>query len=319
MKTDACPTEEQLYALLAEQGPRSRLDHVSACEACQEQLRRIEAESTILRHVGEPARNRNEGPATAGHPGAIGRFIVVGIWNDSPLFVTYRGLHAVVRRQVLIQVARAPLCESAAYQALLRANRGRWMQPRAHLAQVLDFGEFDSRPYLVLPFDDEVRLDRATRDGQLDGPTLLRIFGQVARRLADEKAPHPLFGLESVVLDEELQPMLVDLAATVLFGASADVSEPSSDKTPRLLAGALCDAVLRHDGDTASLSPRHSFESLTRALIARQIPVNVAETIAKSAAAESGAETSMAELATTLSQARTSVWTRLFNTRSSPP
>jgi hypothetical protein len=298
MNADSCPGEEELYAVLAGEGSGSASTHIATCDVCQSQLRKLQSEATILLHVGEKSLQPTANSAVA-FPGTIGKFIVVGIWGDGPQFITYRALHAIVRQDVLIQVAKLPLCRSSAYQETFRTACVRWMQPRPHVARVLDAGEFDSRPYVVIEFSDGVRLDRLAGDQRLDGTTLMRIFGQIARSLtADEKRPHPSLGLSSIVLDDANQPTLIDWAAAAEFNSS-DVLDASTNTTSKRLAVAFCQAALP-DGQSATF-PASGVTStkLIADLRSQNVSDSAAATIAK-AVTESGSAPQLAELARVL-------------------
>ncbi len=309
-----CPAEDELYAILAGDGSPAEAAHVANCELCRVQLRKLQSEATILRHVGEKLLGKTETTLAMAIPGAIGKFIVVGIWDDNPWFVTYRGLHAVVRRDVLIQVAKTSIRDFSGDPQAFPLRWESWRQPRPHVAQLLDAGEFDSRPYLVVEFNDGVRLDRLIGDEQLEGATLMQIFSQVAKTLADDPTPHPLLCTASIVVDEQDQPTLVDWAASAEFDSTRDDNSDGTEKTTaRRLAIAFCNSVLPEALVSTSISATASTGSLTGSLVSRQIPTAVAEFMAKAVTAESNVVPSLAEFAAVLAEpSRKPFWRRLF-------
>jgi hypothetical protein len=315
MSVDACPTEDQLYAIVAGEGSEAETTHVAVCNDCQAQLRKLQTEATILRHVGEQARSGASVSATTSDPAMIGKFIVVGIWDDNSSFITYRGLHAIVSQEVLIQVAKAPRCAESAFQEAFRAGCGRWMQQRPDVAPVVDAGTYEAQPFFAVKFNGGVRLDRLTGEERLDGPTLVQLFGQIAQALAaDAQTPHPLLRRASIVIEDDGQPTLVDWAAAAEFGAdAADTSAATRNPTARLLATSFCEAVLP-DGSIAAASPElQSSAKLIAELTSRQVPPAVAEIIAQATASDASNPPSLAALAAKLSRREPRrLWQRLF-------
>ncbi len=314
MSVSECPTEETLYAIMAGDEDVFKNTHVANCDQCQNHLRKLQTENTVLRNVHEVSDRLPIGSKIAGFPGSIGKFIVVGVWDNGPSFITYRGLHSVVRRDVLIQVAKVPLCESPIYQQEFRSKCGRWIQLRPHVAAFLDAGEYESRPYIVIAYNDEVRLDRLIVGSQLDASTIMQIFGQIAKSLAaDAETPHRELRTSSIVLDDDNQPTLVDWAAAAEFSAaSGEFSKVSRNDTSHRLGIAFCEALFSENLTTTLHSKSLTYSALVKALRSRNITLSAAELIATAVAGDTAQKPSLAELANTLLRpVPRSLWQRL--------
>lgn len=233
-----CPPEERLYAVLASEAAHADAAHVAACGKCQAELRRLQEETTVLQ---QPHTAVAFHPATvAPAPGAIGKYIIVGHWDEAPGWTTYRGLHAVVHREVLVQVARQPLEGDAAAAALAAASR-RWMTRQPHVALVLDVGVFQQRPFLVVEYPGGVRLDRIDPDDRT--PDLAAAFGLLAAALAARsQSPHLYLRPASLVWAEDGRLILIDWAAASLWGELHSAAQPTSTTAHGLAA--LIDRVI---------------------------------------------------------------------------
>ena len=315
MSAELCPTEEKLYAIVAGEGSEAETTHVAMCNDCQVQLRKLQTEATILRHAGEQARSNATAASTTNAPATIGKFIIVGIWDENPSFITYRGLHPIVQQDVLIQVANQPRNEEAAYQEAFRAACGRWMRERPHVAPVVDAGTYESRPYFVVKFNDGVRLDRLTGEEQLDASSLVQLFGQIAQALAtDEQTPHSLLRRASIVVEDDGQPMLVDWAAAEFGASKTDATGVPTNPTSRLLAIAFCEAVLQEDFAATANEELRSSAKLVAGLTSRQISPGIAEIMARAITSEGAGSPSVPEIAAALLGNRPKkLWERVFH------
>lgn len=237
-KTADCVSEESLHAVLA--GGASPMDsaHVAECGTCQAALRRLEAESAILQYPGSTSAAPGEDSPAGEVPSAIGKYIVVGQWDNGPAWTTFRGLHAVVHREVLVQVAHASLAEVEANSAALAAAVRPWMVRRPHVATVLDVGVYNNRPYLVVEYDGGPRLDRIAAHDR--SPALAHGLAPIAAALA--KLPtlaHPLVRSASLVLEEDDRLTLIDWAAANLWATSSpqpQSKEPAVRSLARIYA-----------------------------------------------------------------------------------
>lgn len=312
MNVDPCPREERLYAVVAGDGEPAETTHVQSCDLCQAELRKLQSETTILRHVRQSSTDSNK---AVGWPAVIGKFVIVGVWGETPDFVTYRGLHAVVRQEVLIQVATTPRGDASAYLKTFQPACAAWMQPRPHVAQVLDVGLYDSRPYLVVKFSGGVRLDRLVDEGELDSPTLMRVFGQAAQALASEPLlPHPQFRASSVVYEDDGDATIVDWAAAATFGATTGESAGLASTSPaHSLAIAFCRAVLNDKSIASGQQIPRSGAELVGQLTACRIPLAPAELVATAAVVGPEQSPSLAAIAKALLGGKTGpLWRRLF-------
>lgn len=238
LKTADCLPEESLHSVLA--GDASIMDsaHVAECGTCQAALRRLEAESAILQYRGNTSAARSEDSVAGEVPSVIGKYIVVGQWDDGPAWTTFRGLHAVVHREVLVQVAHAPLAEVDFGAAALAAAARPWMVRRPHVETVLDVGVYNNRPYLVVEYDGGLRLDRIAAQDR--SPALARGLAPIAAVLA--KLPtlaHPLVRSASLVVEEDDRLTLIDWAAANMWAASnpqLQSTEPAVRSLARIYA-----------------------------------------------------------------------------------
>lgn len=298
MSNDLCPTEEQLYALVAGDGSAAQDAHVQNCGHCQGLLHKLQSEATILQHVGQEKQPSDVMQPSTSTPATIGKFVVTGEWHDGPVFVTYRGIHAVVRQDVLLQVAKEPRGEDPAGHKAFYQACASWMQPRRHVAPVVDAGVYDSRAYVVVRFSGGVRLDRLVDERELDGESMLLAFGQAAQALASgEASPHPRWGTSSLVLEENGDVTIVDWAAAVMFDSpGGDMAERSLASTPQVLAAEFCRAVLK-DKSVASGTPSPpTVAELASRLAASGIRHATAELVAQVALVESNSTSSAATL-----------------------
>lgn len=224
-----CPPEERLYAVLAQEASADDSAHVAACAHCQASLRKLQSETTILQHHTFSAN-----PA-APFPPAIGKYIIVGQWDTGPAWTTYRGLHAVVHRDVLVHVANQPLGEDrSARDAFLAASR-RWMTRRPHVATVLDAGFHEQRPFLVCEYQGGMRLDRLSDEER--STELMAAFGSIAEALAAlSDVPHAMLSPSSFVCEDDGQLTLIDWAAAAEFGRSMLPSTTLAASTVQSLA-----------------------------------------------------------------------------------
>lgn len=309
MSLDPCPPEERLYAVVAGDGEPAETTHVQSCDRCQAGLRKLQSETTILRHVLPGSGDANE---AATWPAVIGKFVIVGVWNETPGIVTYRGLHAVVRQEVLVQVAATPRGADPALEEAFRLAYAPWLHSRPHLAQVLDAGTYESRPFLVVRFDGGDRIDHLAASGGLDGATACRIYGQVAHALATKELPaHPQFTAASVALDENGNATIVDWAAAVALPvACGHATEISRGATVHTLAAEFCRMLLQTEGSSSNPLPVGS--DLVERLAASGVAPHAALAVAKAVQACEPSP-SLEELAATLLGATgRPIWQRLF-------
>jgi hypothetical protein len=319
MNAEQCPTEEELLAIVAGD-VQFESSHVAKCVLCQRRLNKLQAESTILRTTTANAVQSTTVQMVGNYPARIDKFIVVGVWDDNPLFVTYRGMHSVVRREVLIQVARAALCEQPNFQAIFRANCMQWMQPRTYMAKFLDAGEFQSRPYVVVEFIDGLRLDRLSSETQLDVANLGRLFEQVVEAFcADPTIYHPILDLSSIVADDNNQAVIVDWVAAIEFGRSienfpVDSGSAIPDFALRRIAKAFCDAVFALDRPSPSQIVCYERSTLCDQLKTRGISSAVAKTLASIVVEDSTDPVTVSDLQDSFRRAYSKpVWRRLFH------
>ncbi len=240
-KTSDCLSEESLHAVLAGAASPRESAHVHECRTCQAALRRLEAESTILQYTRSTSAPLSEDSPAGKVPSAIGKYIVVGQFDDGPAWTTFRGLHAVVHREVLVQVAHAPLAELDAGSAALAAAARPWMVRRPHVATVLDVGVYNNRPYLVVEYDGGLRLDRIAAQDR--SPALAHGLAPIAAAFA--KLPslaHPLVRSASLVVEEDDRLTLIDWAAANLWEASK-LQPQSTEPTVRSLARVYADCA----------------------------------------------------------------------------
>jgi hypothetical protein len=315
MSADSCPTEEQLYAIVAGDGSEAQSAHVTTCGNCQSQLRKLQSEATILRHVGQQSHRGNAETPRSGVPASIGKFIVAGVWDDGPLFATYRGLHAIVHQDVLIQMAKEQQGDASDYLKTFRTARAPWMEARPHVAQVLDVGSHESRPYLVVKFNGGARLDRLADEGELDAATLMRAFGQAAQALASESfPPHPNFRASSVVYEDDGDATIVDWAAAATFGVTTGESPVLAIAPPaHSLAVEFCRAVLDAKSIASGQQTPQSVAELVGRLTARGIPLAPAELVAAAAVLGPEQSPSLGAIAEALLDGESRpLWRRLF-------
>ncbi len=318
MSADSCPTEEQLYAIVAGDGSEAESAHVTTCGNCQSQLRKLQSEATILRHVGQQSHRGNAETPRTGVPASIGKFIVAGVWDDDPRFVTYRGLHAIVHQDVLIQMAKEQQADASVYLKAFRTARAPWMEARPHVAQVLDVGSYESRPYLVVKFSGGARLDRLADEGELDAPTLMRVFGQAAQALASESfPPHPHFRTSSVVYEDDGDATIIDWAAAATFGVTTGESAGLASASPaHSLAVEFCQAVLDDRSIASGQQMPRSVAELVSRLTACGIPLAPAELVATAAVLGPEQSPSLWAIAAALLGGESRpLWRRLFERR----
>ena len=314
MNAERCPTEEELLAMVAGD-VRVETSHIVNCAHCQRLLEKLHSESTIFRTSSVNSKRSTMVPTVANYPAKIDKFVVVGMWDDNPLFVTYRGLHSVVRREVIIQVAHEALCDQPNFLEIFRANCTQWMRPRANVARLLDAGEYQSRPYLVGEFVDGLRLDRLSNETHMDVAALMRVFLHLTETLiANPGIPHPNMSVSSIVIDSNNQSVLLDWAAAVEFGRTLENSSNGTEMTARRLAKTFCDAVFALDRSSPSDPICYDKATLCDDLIARGVIPAIAKSLALIAIEESVDFTFPSDLRDIFrpTQPKT-IWRRLFN------
>ena len=307
MDNKTCPPEEELLAVLAGDATEATTKHVAACSSCKKSLEVLQAEATVLQQIDQSELIKISAPTRIVMPTVIGKYIVVGHWDENSAFTTFRGLHAIVHQEVLIQWSKVPLCDDPATHELFKASLGTWMQRRPHVAPVLDSGNFESRPYIIVKFEGQPRLDRLHEDEQPDITTILRLFGQIATALSTSiESPHPFLGRSSIVLDDTGEATLIDWPAAMLFGS---LTKEHSLPTVRLLAKTFWESFSNEPSHASVSSP----EDLARLMSAKKIPARTAVLLSRAMAGPLDQLPTLTEIATALTPSASSRgWKRLL-------
>jgi hypothetical protein len=231
MSGDPCLSEEDLCALAAEERPSDvQAAHLAACAACSEQLDRLRSEVTSIRKLygGSPQRAAAEAPRR--RPTFIGRYFIVGVLEEQPRLVAYRGLHGVL--QVEVVVWRSRLGWAASREALELVLPGyRRLAELRHpgIAAVLDVEVDEGCPCLVTQYVAGRRLDEAMREGAMSPRTIAELMAAVAEALAEahrQGIAHGALRMRSIVLDEQGGPHLVDLGVAGLAQLAGGPASP---------------------------------------------------------------------------------------------
>ena len=220
--SESCPPPEILYALATddEASPEVR-QHVAACAACRQQVAEVENQTTTMRQiVAAPASPL--APA-AGHPSAIGKYVIVGVLSDDSDAVCYRGLHSVLHVEVSILVGKTFKAPSPQEQEpLISTARPLLAVEHPGIARLRDLGFQDGTPYLVHDYVSGQRLGRWPPDRPIPLAAAVQGGEQILTALAElhrRGLPHGRLSVRSMVAADNGRLSMVDLGRAWLSPA----------------------------------------------------------------------------------------------------
>jgi serine/threonine protein kinase len=229
MTPTTCRSDDDLFELLTEAPNEGALwRHVQGCEQCRGRLERLRGDVTSLREAldsidtGAPP---GAGPAVAGRPGAVGKYLVVGVLGEDGPHVAYRGLHPTLNKELVIRLdrrsapGRPPADEASRLASLEHPNLGR----------VYDLDVHDGRPFLVREYVPGDTLEDRRQEAAATPARTAALLADAARAVAyahRRGVVHLHLSPRAVRFDDEGKARLVDFGRAALERAGAAGAPP---------------------------------------------------------------------------------------------
>jgi tetratricopeptide (TPR) repeat protein len=213
----ACPTRQELEALLASSQPDASLEaawsHVSECATCRSRLDLLSDDTELRSRIGvrrdtadwprerlarylnftlsvSPARASADPisfdpPTVDGDLGSLGSYRVLALLGSGGMGIVYRGYDPALGRDVAIKVIRPERFGPAARERLLREAQAAARFRHEHAVSVHAVGADHPTPYIVMELVEGPTLSARLRaEKRLPPAEAVRIVSQVGAALA---------------------------------------------------------------------------------------------------------------------------------------
>jgi serine/threonine protein kinase len=173
-----------------------------------------------------------KGPASVVMPQAIGRYKFEAELGRRDDLIIYRAHDTELERQVVIRILLPQFGADPDFRArfqqeveLISALKHRYV------VEVYDFGEYEGRPYVVMPYLAGGSLETRLQAGPLDLQILTPIIERIAAALDEAHSRHIIHGQVmpgDILFDRQGQAYLSDFSLARLFDSWADFSQQAS-------------------------------------------------------------------------------------------
>jgi len=221
MPTDACPTDDALYAIAEGEAPSDAIgSHVAECAECRARLERLRTSMSTIRFLYQ------QRPDVAGEvterspvPRFVGKYFVAGVLSEDDEFVVYRGVHSLLQAEVAIYASKHSSSDDETRDMLFAECRRLGDVRHESIARVLDVEMLNDAPALVVEFTEGRRFDQLIDSGDIDSVLASRVAHDVALALAAlHRAGIAHGGLRSasIVIAADGRPVIADLGTSRL-------------------------------------------------------------------------------------------------------
>jgi serine/threonine protein kinase len=230
-----CLEEADLLSLaMGEPVPADVAAHLEGCAFCRSQLERAKGDVAFFRALKQEAPLLDEGEAGSTPdeeplPAAIGKYLVVGRFDDSGQAEVYRVVHPQFQQERVLKLAKAPVGPDGRSEIV---EEGKIMVEleHPHLIRVYDLDFLDDRPYLVMEYIRGRNLEQYAGEKPLSCRQAATMVAKVAgaagfahRRGIVHRDIKP----RNILVDERGEPRLIDFGMARLRTVwSDDRKEP---------------------------------------------------------------------------------------------